>query len=87
LIHENKMKSGLAISPDTPASSITEEMGSSADMLLVMPECLKKVEDLRSRFPSKNIQVDGGVGPGNCSQCAKAGMFWVTTLIHKNNAE
>lgn len=80
------MKSGLAISPDTPASSITEEMGSNADMLLVMtvhpgrggqkfmPECLKKVEDLRSRFPGKNIQVDGGVGPGNCSQCAKAGM-------------
>lgn len=38
-----------------------------------MPECLKKVEDLRKRFPGKNIQVDGGVGSGNACQCAKAG--------------
>jgi ribulose-phosphate 3-epimerase len=38
-----------------------------------MPECLEKVEDLRKRFPGKNIQVDGGVGKGNACQCAKAG--------------
>lgn len=38
-----------------------------------MPECLPKVEDLRKRFPGKNIQVDGGVGPGNVCQCAQAG--------------
>ena len=38
-----------------------------------MPECLEKVKDLRERFPGKNIQVDGGVGPGNVCQCAEAG--------------
>lgn len=38
-----------------------------------MPECLEKVKDLRTRFPGKNIQVDGGVGTGNACQCAQAG--------------
>jgi len=87
LIQTHRMKSGLAISPNTPASSITDEMGNKADLLLVMtvhpgrggqkfmPECLKKVEELRSRFPGKNIQVDGGVGAGNACQCAQAGTF------------
>ena len=38
-----------------------------------MPECLDKVTELRKRFRSKNIQVDGGVGAGNACQCAQAG--------------
>lgn len=85
LIHSHGMKAGLAISPQTPASAVTDQMGNTADLLLVMtvhpgrggqkfmPECLKKVEELRQRFPGKNIQVDGGVGAGNACQCAKAG--------------
>jgi hypothetical protein len=40
-----------------------------------MPECLEKVKDLRTRFPGKNIQVDGGVGAGNACQCAQAGEY------------
>ena len=79
------MLAGLAISPDTPSSSITTDLGNAADLLLVMtvhpgrggqkfmPECLEKVADLRARFPGKNIQVDGGVGKGNACQCARAG--------------
>jgi ribulose-phosphate 3-epimerase len=90
LIHDHDMKAGLAISPNTPAESVTDQMGNAADLLLVMtvhpgrggqkfmPECLKKVEELRQRFPGKNIQVDGGVGKGNACQCAQAGTF--TTL-------
>lgn len=86
LIHTHKMKAGLAISPETPSSVITNTLGNSVDLLLVMtvkpgqggqkfmPECLEKVSDLRKRFPGKNIQVDGGVGAGNACQCAKAGM-------------
>ena len=35
-IHERKMKAGVAISPDTPSSAITDEIGELADMLLVM---------------------------------------------------
>lgn len=85
LIHSHQMLAGVAISPETPSSSITDSIGNSADLLLVMtvrpgrggqkfmPECLDKVSDLRQRFPGKNIQVDGGVGSGNACQCAKAG--------------
>lgn len=80
------MLAGLAISPETPASAITDSLGKAADLLLVMtvrpgrggqkfmPECLEKVKELRERFPGKNIQVDGGVGSGNACQCAQAGM-------------
>jgi pentose-5-phosphate-3-epimerase len=35
-IHGRKMRAGVAISPDTPASAITDEIGNAADMLLVM---------------------------------------------------
>ena len=30
------MKAGVAISPDTPSTAITDEIGNLADMLLVM---------------------------------------------------
>ena len=30
------MKAGVAISPDTPSTAITDEVGEAADMLLVM---------------------------------------------------
>jgi thiamine monophosphate synthase len=32
-----------------------------------------QVSALRKSFPNKNIQVDGGVGPGNIRTCACAG--------------
>ena len=85
LIHSHNMLAGLAISPETASNVITDSLGSSADLLLVMtvrpghggqkfmPECLEKVTQLRQRFPGKHIQVDGGVGAGNACQCAEAG--------------
>jgi ribulose-phosphate 3-epimerase len=83
------MLAGLAISPQTPSSSITDEAFHAADMILIMtvhpgaggqkfmPECLEKARELRKRFNGveKHIQVDGGVGPGNICDCAKAGEF------------
>lgn len=38
-----------------------------------MDSCVPKVQELRIRFPTKDIQVDGGVGPGTIGCCAKAG--------------
>jgi len=35
-IHERNMKAGVAISPDTPSTVITDEIAAAADMLLVM---------------------------------------------------
>ena len=79
------MKAGVAISPDTPSTAVTDEIGAAADMLLVMTvypgrggqkfleRCVPKVAELRARFPDKNIEVDGGVGPKTVDQCANAG--------------
>lgn len=36
LIHEHGMRCGVAISPHTPSSAITDAIGNKADMLLVM---------------------------------------------------
>jgi hypothetical protein len=35
-VHERRMKAGVAISPDTPSTSISDEVGELADLLLVM---------------------------------------------------
>ncbi|KAG5647632.1 hypothetical protein DXG03_008985 [Asterophora parasitica] len=84
-IHERGMKAGVAISPDTPSTAITDEIANAADMLLVMTvypgrggqkfleRCVPKVAELRARFPDKDIEVDGGVGPKTIGVCADAG--------------
>src|SRR4051812_15972545 len=35
--------------------------------------CVPKIAELRARFPDKDIQADGGVGPQNVDVCACAG--------------
>ncbi|KAH8102531.1 ribulose-5-phosphate 3-epimerase [Cristinia sonorae] len=84
-IHGRNMKAGVAISPDTPSTAITDDLGEAADMLLVMTvypgrggqkfieRCVPKVSELRTRFPDKDIEVDGGVGPKTIGVCADAG--------------
>ena len=102
-IHGRKMRAGVAISPDTPSTAITDEIGNAVDMLLVMTvypgssrvrlgnlsgsctfhtgrggqkfleRCVPKVAELRRRFPEKDIEVDGGVGPKTVDVCAQAG--------------
>jgi ribulose-phosphate 3-epimerase len=99
------MKAGVAISPDTPSTAITDEIGKEADMLLVMTvypgkyqsknnpyytkvlsgrggqkfleRCVPKVSELRARFPEKDIEVDGGVGPKTIDVCADAGEYLI----------
>lgn len=84
-IREAGMKVGMAISPDTPSSAVTDELASKVDMLLVMTvypgkggqkfleKCVPKVTELRERFPKMDIEVDGGVGPSTIHTCAHAG--------------
>ncbi|KZP16844.1 Ribulose-phosphate 3-epimerase [Athelia psychrophila] len=101
-IHERKMKAGVAISPDTPSSAITDEIAAVADMLLVMTvypgqggqkfldRCVPKVSELRARFPDIDIEVDGGVGPKNIDVCAAAGSNVIvagTAIFGAANAE
>ncbi|KAJ2920254.1 hypothetical protein MD484_g164, partial [Candolleomyces efflorescens] len=84
-IHKRNMKAGVAISPDTPSTAITDEIGNLADMLLVMTvypgrggqkfieRCVPKVSELRARFPEKDIEVDGGLSGKTVHVCAAAG--------------
>ncbi|KAF8511696.1 Ribulose-phosphate 3-epimerase [Gautieria morchelliformis] len=84
-IHVKGMRAGVAISPDTPAAAIADDVGAAADMLLVMTvypgrggqsfleRCVPKVAELRRRFPQKDIEVDGGVGPKTVDACTHAG--------------
>ncbi|CAE6434003.1 unnamed protein product [Rhizoctonia solani] len=85
MIHEHNMRAGIAISPDTPSTAITDEIANAVDMILVMTvnpgrggqkfmaRCIPKVSELRARFPDKDIQVDGGVSTENIETCADAG--------------
>jgi hypothetical protein len=38
-----------------------------------LDRCVPKVSELRARFPEKDIEVDGGVGPKTIDVCADAG--------------
>lgn len=40
-----------------------------------LDRCVPKVSELRARFPEKDIEVDGGVGPKTIDVCADAGKF------------
>ncbi|RPD81929.1 Ribulose-phosphate 3-epimerase [Lentinus tigrinus ALCF2SS1-7] len=101
-IHERKMKAGVAISPDTPSTAVTDEIAEAADMLLVMTvypgrggqkfleRCVPKVAELRARFPDKDIEVDGGVGPKTIDVCADAGSNVIvagTAIFHAPQPE
>ena len=76
----------VAIKPATTVQQLSDELLECLDMVLVMTvepgfggqamieSCLEKVKELRSeRSFSKNIQVDGGIGPENVSLVHAAG--------------
>jgi ribulose-phosphate 3-epimerase len=80
------LRVGLALSPSTPADAAFALADAGAlDMILVMTvqpgfggqpfqaEQLPKVMALRKRYPSIDIQVDGGLGPSTIDAAAAAG--------------
>jgi len=83
-IKSHGMKVGIALKPKTPASTV-EKFGDSVDLLLVMTvepgfggqkfmvDMMPKVKELRRRFPTQNIEVDGGVDVETIEKCAAAG--------------
>lgn len=83
-IKKANMLAGVALNPNTPISSI-EHIIEDVDLVLCMTvepgfggqqfmhEPLKKVYELRKRFPNLNIQVDGGINLSNIEECSIAG--------------
>jgi ribulose-phosphate 3-epimerase len=75
---------GIAINPETPLSAI-DDVVSDVDLVLVMSvhpgfggqsfieEVLEKVCDLRKRFPTLMIQIDGGIDARTAPLAVAAG--------------
>jgi ribulose-phosphate 3-epimerase len=78
-IREAGMKVGIAVKPKTDIELVIPYL-SSIDQLLIMtvepgfggqafmPETMTKVEKIRSIAPLLDIEVDGGIGPGETIQ-------------------
>jgi ribulose-phosphate 3-epimerase len=83
-IRKSGMSVGVALKPGTPVEAVRQFV-SLVDLVLVMsvepgfggqsfmPNCLPKILQLRTEFPTLDIQVDGGVTPANADLVAKAG--------------
>lgn len=87
-IRQHQVMTGVALNPHTPVS-VLEEILPEADLVLLMsvnpgfggqkfiPSVLRKVEKLKNEILrlglSTLVEVDGGVGLGNCAALFEAG--------------
>ncbi len=104
LIREHGCKAGAVINPATPVSTLSEVLG-QMDYVLVMsvnpgfggqkfiPGALEKIRQLKQLRERYNhafrIEVDGGVGPDNVSDLARAGaqiLVAGTSIFHTRDA-
>ncbi|CAL0332975.1 unnamed protein product [Lupinus luteus] len=81
------MRPGVALKPETPIEEVYAlvEAENPVEMVLVMtvepgfggqkfmPEMMDKVRILRKKYPSLDIEVDGGLGPSTIDTAASAG--------------
>ncbi|EOY02760.1 PREDICTED: ribulose-phosphate 3-epimerase, cytoplasmic isoform [Theobroma cacao] len=86
-IKSKGMRPGVALKPGTPIEEVYPLVDSEnpVEMVLVMtvepgfggqkfmPEMMDKVRVLRKKYPSLDIEVDGGLGPSTIDMAASAG--------------
>ncbi|GAA0164324.1 hypothetical protein Leryth_000399 [Lithospermum erythrorhizon] len=86
-IKSKDMRPGVALKPQTPVEEVYPLLDGEnpVEMVLVMtvapgfggqkfmPEMMDKVRTLRDKYPSLDIEVDGGLGPSTIDMAAKAG--------------
>ncbi|KAL1547368.1 ribulose-phosphate 3-epimerase [Salvia divinorum] len=86
-IKSKGMKPGVSLKPGTPVEEVFPllEGENPVEMVLVMtvepgfggqkfmPEMMDKVRVLRKKYPSLDIEVDGGLGPSTIDLAASAG--------------
>ncbi|XP_031107289.1 ribulose-phosphate 3-epimerase, cytoplasmic isoform [Ipomoea triloba] len=86
-IKSKGMKPGVSLKPGTPIEEVYPllEGENSVELVLVMtvepgfggqkfmPEMMQKVRELRKKYPSLDIEVDGGLGPSTIEMAASAG--------------
>jgi ribulose-phosphate 3-epimerase len=92
MIQDHGAKAGVVINPATPVS-LLQEVLEIADYVLIMsvnpgyggqrfiPNSLRKVGELARLRADRRldfaIEIDGGVGPENIAEVARAGVDWV----------
>ncbi|GKY92463.1 ribulose-phosphate 3-epimerase [Mayamaea pseudoterrestris] len=84
MIRDAGMHVGMVIKPGTPVETLFPYVD-KLDMVLIMtvepgfsgqkfmPEMMPKVKTLREKYPSLNIQVDGGLSPSTIEEAASSG--------------
>ena len=84
LIKKKGIKAGIALNPSTPEETI-DSVVDYADMILVMSVepgycgqsfhegTIERVRNYKKKYPSKIIEVDGGVSTENSQQLIEAG--------------
>ncbi|KAI5604548.1 hypothetical protein POPTR_001G332700v4 [Populus trichocarpa] len=86
-IKSKGMRPGVSLKPGTPIEEVYPlvEGENPVEMVLVMtvepgfggqkfmPETMDKVRTLRKKYPSLDIEVDGGLGPSTIDMAASAG--------------
>ncbi|XP_020237912.1 ribulose-phosphate 3-epimerase, cytoplasmic isoform [Cajanus cajan] len=86
-IKSHGMRPGVALKPGTPIGDVYPlvEAENPVEMVLVMtvepgfggktfiPEMMDKVRILRKKYPSLDIEVDGGLGPSTIDMAASVG--------------
>ena len=84
LIRKHNVKAGIALNPSTPEEAI-DSIVDYADMILVMSVepgycgqsfhegTIERVRNYKKKYPSKIIEVDGGVSTENSQQLIEAG--------------
>lgn len=86
-IKSKGMRPGVSLKPGTPIEEVYPlvEGENPVEMVLVMtvepgfggqkfmPETMDKVRALRNKYPSLDIEVDGGLGPSTIDMAASAG--------------
>lgn len=87
MIKSKGMKPGVSLKPGTPVEEVYPllEGENSVELVLVMtvepgfggqkfmPEMMHKVRELRKKYPSLDIEVDGGLGASTIELAASAG--------------
>ncbi|XP_047256074.1 ribulose-phosphate 3-epimerase, cytoplasmic isoform [Capsicum annuum] len=86
-IKSKGMKPGVSLKPGTPIEEVYPLLDgeNSVELVLVMtvepgfggqkfmPEMMDKVRTLRKKYPSLDIEVDGGLGPSTIEAASSAG--------------
>ncbi|SVC44319.1 uncharacterized protein METZ01_LOCUS297173, partial [marine metagenome] len=84
LIRKHDIKAGIALNPSTPEEAI-DSIVDYADIILVMSvepgycgqsfheDTINRVRTFSEKYPSKLIEVDGGVSTKNSQQLIEAG--------------